>query len=400
MSQLSSSQLHPRLQRREPARPHPALLEVAAGRGLPKVDDPMPLLRSALAHGMSGLLLTEVERTDQPWRSLLLRLLRARQATVQAWHKQLWSGLESIVELLNGIGVEVATAKGITAEARWYSRLGERPCGDLDLLLSPAHMGRIDDVIEAVEPSHPLCGKTRRLAERGFLESIDLMHDGVPIDLHWDIFKLGIPSKNRRAIWERTVPIALGNGTSVRVLDPETSYVHFLLHLNKDRFRRLLGFVDVARVFNQEELDNCAIDRLVKADGLATCVNESWNTVVTTLQLTAPKRASRRGIHSLIWKVAWRPSVRLRAEDSRMRFRHRQYLIALFSPGRMTETIGRWLRSRFPPAELLAYMYSDYGRRWGGQTVTETPRSWWWHLTFGRSKEWLGRRRQVARSPQ
>jgi hypothetical protein len=400
MKNQLSSQLHPRSQNRRPEGPHPALLEVAAGRALPKVDDPMALLRSALAHGMSGLLLSEVELTDQPWRPLLLRLLRARQATVRAWHKQLWSGLESIVELLNGIGVEVATAKGITAEARWYSRLGERPCSDLDLLLSPAHIERIDDVIQAVEPSHPLCGKTRRLAERGFLESIDLMHDGVPIDLHWDIFKMGIPSKNQLVIWERTVPIALSNGASVRVLDPETSYVHFLLHLNKDRFRRLLGFVDVARLFNQEELDNSAIDRLVKTDGLATCVDESWNTVVATLQLTAPKRASRRGIRSVIWKVAWRPSVRLRAEDSRMRFRHRQYWIALFSPGRTTETIGRWLRGRFPPAELLEYMYSDYGRRWGGQTVAETPRSWWWHLTFGRLKAWSGRRRQVARSAQ
>jgi Uncharacterised nucleotidyltransferase len=385
--------------RRRVLGPHPALIEVAAGRGLPKVDDPMPLVRSALAHGMAGLLLTEVEQTDQPWRRLLFGLLRAREETVETWHKQLWMGLESISVLLQGIGVEVAAAKGIAAEARWYSRLGERPCADLDLLLSPADLDRIDDVIAAIEPSHPLCGKTRRLAERGFLESVDLKHDGVPIDLHWDIFKIGVPSRNREIIWERTVPLELPNGSSIPVLDPETSFVHFLVHLNKDRFRRLLGFVDVARVYEREDLDRTVVDQIVKADGLKTCIDGSWNTVVNTLSLSVPKRKATPGIGWLIWQIAWRSSVRLGAEeDSRMRFRHRQYLIALLSPGRAPETIRRWVRSRFPPADLLAYMYSDYARRWGGDPLTKTPRSRWWHLTIGRLMAWSSRRQRVAKA--
>jgi hypothetical protein len=51
-------------------------------------------------------------------------------------------------------------------------------CCDLDLLLSPA----------------------------------DLERNGVPIDLHWDILKLGIPSRNRRAIWDRTVRYSSPDG--------------------------------------------------------------------------------------------------------------------------------------------------------------------------------------------
>lgn len=378
--------------------PHPALIEVAAGRGLPNVSDPMPMLRSALAHGMAGLLLTEVEGTDQSWRPLVLGLLRARQASVEAWHQRLWSGLESIVGLLDDLGVEVAIAKGVAAEARWYSRLGERPCNDLDLLLSPAHLGRIDDIIEAVEPSHPLCGKTRRLAEQGFLQSIDLVHEGVPIDLHWDILKIGIPSRNCDAIWERTVPFPLRNRSSLRALDPETSYVHFLVHLNKDRFRRLLGFVDASRVYYREELDGGAVDRLVRADGLKTSVDASWSIVVSTLGLDAPTPRPTLGVRALIWQLAWPPSVRLRAAESRIRFRHRQYLIALLSPGRTTEALRCWLRGRSPPAELLAYVHSDYARRWGGNSVTDTPHTRMWSLTIGRVKAWSVRRRDLAQS--
>ena len=53
---------------RGPVGPHPALIEVAAGRGLPAVTEPGPLLHSAFAHGMAGLLLSEVERARPPWR--------------------------------------------------------------------------------------------------------------------------------------------------------------------------------------------------------------------------------------------------------------------------------------------------------------------------------------------
>jgi Uncharacterised nucleotidyltransferase len=209
--------------------PHPALIDVAAGRGLPLVTDPMPLLRSASAHGMAVLLLSEIERTDPPWRRIGLAVLAARQASVRSWHERLWAALAAISAILDDAGIDVAIAKGIAAEARWYARMGERPSNDLDLLLSPAHLDRIDDVVAAIEPSHPLCGKVRRFAQAGNLQSIDLEYEGVPIDLHWDILKLGIPSRNREAIWERTIPFTLPDGRSIRTLDAECSYVHFLL---------------------------------------------------------------------------------------------------------------------------------------------------------------------------
>jgi Uncharacterised nucleotidyltransferase len=380
------------------AGPHPALIDVAAGRGLPIVPDPMPLLRSGFAHGMGGLLLSEVERTDAPWRRLALGVLTARQASVRAWHERLWAGLASICAVLDDAGIDVAIAKGIAAEARWYARTGERPCNDLDLLLSPAHLGQIDDVIAAIEPSHPLCGKVRRLAERGVIQAVDLEYEGVPIDLHWDLLKLGIPSRNRQAIWDRTVPFTLPDGRSLRALDGECSYVHFLMHLNKDRFRRLLGFVDVARVYEREDLDHAAVERLVRADGIETSVSASWEVVMRTLGLDARNQIPARGVRSLIWHIAWRPSVRLRAAESSVRFRHRQWLIAALSRGRAVEALRCWVRVTFPPADFLAYAHSDFASRWGAETVSITPRSHLWALTIGRMKLALGRRRRAARA--
>jgi hypothetical protein len=385
-------------QPRSTAGPHQALIDVAAGRGLPVVTDPMPLLRSAVAHGMTGLLLSEVERTDPPWRRIALAALAARQASVRAWHERLWAALASVSAVLDDAGIDVAIAKGVAAEARWYARTGERPCNDLDLLLSPAHLGEIDDVIAAIEPSHPLCGKVRRLAERGVVQSIDLEYEGVPIDLHWDILKLGIPSRNRQAIWDRTVLFALPDGRSLRALDAESSYVHFLLHLNKDRFRRLLGFVDVARVYEREDLDHAAVERLVRADGLEASVSASWDVVVRTLGLQARNEMRAPAVRSLIWHMAWRPSVRLRAAESTVRFRHRQWLIAALSRGRAVEAARCWVRVTFPPADFLAYAHSDYAIRWGAEPVSVTPRSRLWALTIGRMKLALGRRRRAAKA--
>jgi Uncharacterised nucleotidyltransferase len=381
---------------RGPVGPHPALIEVAAGRRLPAVTDPGPLLRSAFAHGMAGLLLSEVERVRPPWRRTARAALTARQAAVQAWHERLWTGLAAVAATLDDLGVEVAVAKGVVAEARWYTRMGERPSSDLDLLLSPAQLGRLDDVVAAIEPAHPLCGKVRRLAERGLLQSIDLECDGVPIDLHWDILKLGIPSRNRQAIWDRTVPFSSPDGRVLRVLDPECAFVHLLVHLNKDRFRRLLGFADVARIHALEDLDRAAVRRLARTDGIETSVGASWDVVVRTLGLPAGDDLTTGGVRSLVWRIAWRPSVRLRAAESTVRYRHRQWLIAVLSRGRAVEALRCWTRETFPPADLLAYLHSGFARRWGSEPVSVTPRPRVWALTVGRVQAARQRRRRAA----
>jgi hypothetical protein len=378
--------------------PHPALIDLAAGRGLPSVTDPMPLLRSAFAHGMAGLLLSEIERTDPPWRRIALAVLTARQASVRLWHERLWAALASISAILDDAGIDVAIAKGIAAEARWYTRMGERPSNDLDLLLSPAHLDRIDDIIAAIEPSHPLCGKVGRFARAGNIQSVDLEFDGVPIDLHWDILKLWIPSRNQQAIWDRTVPLALPDGRSVRALDAECSFVHFLVHINKDRFRRLLGFADVARIYQREDLDLAAMQRLVRADGIETSVSASWDVVVRTLGLDASNEFAAGPVRCLVWHIAWRPSVRLRATESTIRFRHRQWLIALLGRGRALETLRCWVRMSFPPADLLAYLHSEYAYRWGAEPVSTTPRSRLWALTTGRMQASVQRRRRAMKA--
>src|SRR6266508_459911 len=134
------------------ARPHAALIPLAAGRALPVVGDGRELVRSAVEHRVGGLLWTRVAKGDfeigTPWRDVLM------EEDIRTWgrHQLLWEGLVKVSRRLEGLGIRVASAKGVTAEARWYSRAGERPCFDVDLLLAPDDVSRIGEIMAELTP--------------------------------------------------------------------------------------------------------------------------------------------------------------------------------------------------------------------------------------------------------
>jgi hypothetical protein len=369
--------------------PHPALLELAAGRPLPPVSKPQELLRSAREHRMTGLLWSRVEAgepaTDGAWRGALARetlLIRAR-------HRRLWEALATVTGRLEAMGVEVATAKGVTAEARWYDRLGERPCIDVDLVVSPAQLRRVGDIVRELQPEHPFRDRVQDLIDRGMIQSVDIRsEDGVWIDIHADILKFEIPSRQRELFWERTVSFPLPDGSTVRTLDPETSLIEFLLHLNKDRFRCLLGYVDVARILEREELDWDFIDRCLRTEGLEAHAYLTLEAVTSTLGLPTPRHHPVRGWRPLLWRALWRPSVRLQGDLGFLRFQRRQLLIPLTARRRTAEAIPRLWERLLPPPELLAY--------WHPQTTGP----YLWRLAVGRARTRLQQRRWATQLQQ
>lgn len=328
---------------------------------------------------MSGLLWTEVLRDVPHDASLAIGLaMEARRA--RTWHARLWQVLSSLASKLGGLGIEVATIKGVTSEQRWYDRLGERPCIDVDLLLGPADIGRLDVIFDLLAPNHPLRYAAPALATKGLLQSIELAVDGVTVDLHFDVFKLGIPCRQRQLLWERTAVYHLPDGGTVRVLDPETSLALLLLHLTKNRFRFLLGYVDVARIVEREDVDWTFLHRFLSREGLETPCLLALEAVAGTLGLAVPRHHLPKTWRSALWNVLWRPSVRLRGEEGVARYRHRQQLLPLTGRGRGVDQLRLLTRSVFPPRPLIAY-------RQPGRS-----RPYVWRITAGRL--WRMYRRQ------
>lgn len=149
----------------------------------------------------------------------------------------------------------------------------------------------------------------------------------------------------------------------MRALDPETSLVHFLLHLTKDRFRFLLGFVDIARILERETLDHAFIDGFVRAEGLEVHYQLALEVVAHTLGSDvgdgrgAGGRVNRspHNARAVLWRIVWRPAIRLQGELGAVRFRSRQLWIPLTARGRWGPALRHLARRLFPTPVLVDY---------------------------------------------
>ncbi|MGH2753622.1 MAG: nucleotidyltransferase family protein [Actinomycetota bacterium] len=358
-------------------RPHPALIPLAGGRGLGEFDDPGALVDSAFEHKMGGLLWT-AERDG----SLLPHDQRMRLAVADGAcryrHGEIWRCLELVEGKLQVLGAETAVLKGIAAEARWYRRMGERPCSDLDLWLAPHCVTAIEDVVAALDPHHPLLGDLGPLVAKGILQSVDVRSPvpGIGIDMHIDPFKLGVRTRGMESMWARTEVVACAEGRRARILDAESSLILFLLHLNKDRFRYLLGFVDVVRTIEGSPIDRDKLSEIADENGLSVPVFRSLEVVSSTLMFGSLGPGTKRGWRRLVWDRAWRPGVRLQGHDGRTRFRYRQQLVGITARGRAFEAVRDTARKMIPSKPLFAY-YQPGPPASYATLLRRRVRGWW-----------------------
>src|SRR3954447_5695088 len=133
-------------------RPHPALLDLAAGRTISSVGDPDVLVASAAEHGMAGLLWTRVRDGEVEVPRDHALQLAATDVQQRDHNLHLAATIERAVAVLETAGIPSATFRGVYVERRWYERVGERRCHDIDLLLSPDVAGRIAAALEALDP--------------------------------------------------------------------------------------------------------------------------------------------------------------------------------------------------------------------------------------------------------
>jgi hypothetical protein len=332
------------------------LTELAAERDPGTVAIDAQVLAAAREHRMTGLLWTWLrERDAEPE---LKTQVAMTDLHTQAHLARVWSVLETSVSRLDAIGIEVATIKGVTAEARWYARPGERPCSDVDLLLGPHQLDRTGDAVGALDPHHPWLPHVNTMANSARVQSVTLNLEGLEVDLHLDLLKLGIPTRQTYEFWERTTVHALPSGGSVRVLDDTVALMHLLVHLNKDRFQRLLGYADIPRVLGNGQVDLQAMVRLAGREGIEVPVLRSLETVLDHLGLAWPEELERaRGPRSAAWSLLWRPGIRLRGREGRLRFRRRQDWISFLARGRLLDSSRWWVRELLPPGPTVNHHY-------------------------------------------
>jgi hypothetical protein len=331
------------------SRPDPSLLAIGRGE-IVHIGSEDEFIESAVEHRMVGLVFSLVSEGTLELSPPAVASLAKLDLSAAAHHQRLWSTLEEVTSRFSSAGIDSVAFKGVVDEARWFSRVGERPCSDVDLMIEDE--GAFDDAVALLRPDHPLLGQLSRLANQGHIRSLDLRVGNVWLDLHVDPLKVGRGWHCSREWLDRTEPLTTPSGAQVRVFDAEATAALKLLHVGKDRFRYLLSLVEVARLL-EDEIDWDVVRTLAADEGILEPVLVAAQVVAEEMRLERPQPRLNNW-RARMWRHLWGPQVRLWGEAGRYRFgRRSQWIMPLTMPGRALETVTWMARTAVPPSALF-----------------------------------------------
>ncbi len=340
------------------SRPHPALVDLALGRDLEVRSRDPDLVRSAIDHRMDGLLWSQVRDgraevgTAERSRLAAADLLRQRRAGDH------WAILVRTQQQLAAQGLETVALKGVTAEARWYDRVGERPTSDVDLWLDPRSTDRFPEAVTCLDPTHPLRGSIGRMLAAGDCQGVEVEVPGTVVDLHADPYKVRARLPGVEAMFDRRVHVMGPADVAAWALAPEDALLQQLVHLNRDWFRSLIGYVDILRIAQRGELDWPALWRAAEGDGLTDVVTLGLREVDQVLPLGTSLPTAPNGWRSQVWHRAWPEHVRLSGHEGVPRQRRRHDVITVLIRGHVLATMrGQWRSRLFPSRAMVDHAY-------------------------------------------
>ncbi len=309
------------------------------------------MVDSAIEHRLGGQLLSAVDAGRVQVDIEDHRRLLAGDLSSTAHHERLWTALVAALDALESVGINALAIKGVAEESRWYDRMGERPCSDVDLVLVPEHVDRIGEALDVLGPDRADSEAITGLVSRRLLQHVHMEWEGITLDLHLDPLKLGLWTRSDLIMATATSGRS-PDGRSVSMLAPEIALVGFLTHLNKDRFSYLGAFLDVARILQYDRLDWDLVRRFVSDEALEIPVWRSLGVVVDALDLDVevPHGDGWRGE---LWDRLWPPSIRLQGHEGRSSHRRRQDWLPLLTTDRWREVRREARRQLIPPRALL-----------------------------------------------
>ena len=181
-----------------------------------------------------------------------------------------------VVRHLQDRGVPSILLKGAAIATWLYDDGAPRPYRDVDILVSPSHLGKALDALaelgytERIQGAHP--------AEVGPKEIEFAGPGNVTVDLHHGLLGASAPSQHS---WEvlatRTTPLRLGGSSDVPVLDVPARAMHLALHAAQN------GPIDVKAITDLER-------------GLTKVDRSDWTEAARVAELIGAEQAFAAGL--------------------------------------------------------------------------------------------------------
>ena len=239
-----------------------------------EVADWTPIIKSALGHGVAGLLshaLLEQAPDQLPTElSSALDIYRAHcQARDDARVAQLCDALTA----LHAAGVPALPFKGPALARLAYDKPALRESGDLDLLITEPDVERAIHCLESRFGFNSLYPHLRPALRRAYYryhgQDALCAAGRIPIEPHWSFAPRTLAAHLDAApMFARAQPVQIG-GRAVATLAPEDALLVACLHGFKDEWCRLINVADVAGLLaHQPDLDAAAVLSRATAAGL------------------------------------------------------------------------------------------------------------------------------------
>jgi len=270
---------------------------------------------STLERGLTPLLYRTLKaegRLQQETEEANASLRRAYFATL-ARNLLLNKALVEVLAAFEARGIRTIVLKGAILAETVYPDIGTRPMADVDLLISPADLPRVERALEGLGYQFDWSGKIPQAFRRRFGSEVTAYSERrhAAIDVHWDLLGEGwfrrVAAVDHSVVWANAQPVTF-EGVRAWHLSPEHTLLHLCLHLGlHHHYQGLIWYTDIDRLIRAQDI---AWDRFT-ADVIAFKLK-----TVTYLALTFTRQLLGTPIPEDVLNA-------LRPSRHRLRFIHR-----------------------------------------------------------------------------
>lgn len=290
--------------------------------------------------------------------NLRFEYLRTAQRNARIYHE-----LTLLLKQFACANIPCIPLKGVYLAERVYGNIAARAMSDIDLLVKPGDLARVEDIMHASGYRGPK--ETDWPPEEREHHGYAHRKNGLAVDVHWNLIHAahyGIVV-DVEALWERSRPASIANQPA-REMAIEDQVLYLCVHMTKDFFHGspLRGLCDLAETLARAEtLDWQALVRRAHEWGADASACVSLRLAKELLHSAVPDDALKALTHgeTNLRHVAFANEFLFRGQEpGGAAWQYSQDLAKFAANRTLAQRLGLLLQRLFPPRKEMAQIYA------------------------------------------